>query len=103
MSQSTKTAKSRKSKSDTKSQPKKPYRYFPLTPHPTGCWCKKIRGKIWYFGSWDDPEGALEKHLDQKFRKPYFKELALNEHCSPVMRGPDSYSLGEPDGRDNFA
>jgi integrase len=25
---------------------------FPLSPHATGCWCKKIAGKFHYFGRW---------------------------------------------------
>src|SRR5436309_6914194 len=47
-------------------KPSKPYPEFPLTAHPAGYWCKKIRGKIHYFGPWDDPDGALEKYLQQK-------------------------------------
>src|SRR5262249_5020104 len=39
---------------------------FPLTAHPAGYWCKKIRGKIHYFGPWNDPDGALAKYLEQK-------------------------------------
>jgi integrase len=47
-------------------KPSKPYPEFPLTAHPAGYWCKKIRGKIHYFGPWDDPDGALAKYLQQK-------------------------------------
>lgn len=36
---------------------------FPLTRHPTGQYCKKIHGKIYYFGS--DKKEALEKYLNQ--------------------------------------
>ncbi len=35
----------------------------PLTLHPTGQYCKKIRGKLYYFGS--DKSGALQRYLEQ--------------------------------------
>ena len=35
---------------------------FPLTLHPTGQYCKKIKGKIYYFGT--DKKQALERYLD---------------------------------------
>src|SRR5256714_12029262 len=47
-------------------KPTKPYPEFPLTAHPAGYWCKKIRGKLHYFGPWADPDGALAKYLAQK-------------------------------------
>jgi integrase len=48
------------------SKPAKPYPEFPLTAHPAGYWCKKIRGKIHYFGPWSDPDGALKNYEEQK-------------------------------------
>jgi integrase len=48
------------------SKPSKPYPDFPLTAHPAGYWCKKIKGKIYYFGPWSDPDGALRKYLEQR-------------------------------------
>ena len=36
---------------------------FPLTRHSTGQYCKKIRGKMYYFGS--DKKEALQSYLDQ--------------------------------------
>jgi len=36
---------------------------FPLTLHPTGQYCKKIKGKIYYFGT--EKKQALKRYLDQ--------------------------------------
>jgi hypothetical protein len=45
---------------------KKPRPDFPLTPHPSGRWCKKVRAKLHYFGKLEDPQAALNKWLDQR-------------------------------------
>jgi len=50
-------------------KPSKPRPDFPLFPHATGRWAKKVRGKLEYFGKIaDDPKGerALDKWLDEK-------------------------------------
>ena len=51
-------------------EPAKPYKGFPLftvsSGNGNGRWAKKVRGKLHYFGSWDDPEAALQRWNDQK-------------------------------------
>lgn len=45
-----------------RSKPKKPYPTFPLTAHPNGQWCKKIKSKVHFFGTWADPAAALTRY-----------------------------------------
>lgn len=47
-------------------KPVKPFEGFPLYAHSNGSWAKKIRGRVRYFGPWNDPDGALKKFQAQR-------------------------------------
>jgi hypothetical protein len=76
-------------------RPRKPRPDFPLFPHASGRWAKKVRGRFVYFGKViDDPNGqaAIEKWLDQKDdllagRTPRVKSegVTVNELCDRFM------------------
>ena len=51
---------------ETTLKPKKPYAEYPLTAHANRQWCKKIKGKVHFFGVWADPDAALAKYLDER-------------------------------------
>jgi len=65
---------------------------FPLTFHPTGQYCKKIKGKMYYFGS--DKKEALQKYLDQatylhgcqdNLQKPTGDNMTLKQLCDMYL------------------
>jgi integrase len=64
------TRRKSRGKASPASKPKKPRADFPLSIHKGAQrWCKKVRGRVHYFGKVaDDPNGAaaLEKWLEQK-------------------------------------
>ena len=51
------------------SKPDKP-QDCPLFAHNNGQWCKKVRGRLRYFGPWSDLNAALQEYYRQK---PYLE------------------------------
>lgn len=78
---------------------RKPRPDFPLFPHATGRWAKKVRGKLCYFGKTaDDPKGqrALDLWNEQKDellagRTPRTKAdgLTIAELCDRFLQSKD--------------
>ncbi len=66
---------------------------FPLTLHPTGQYCKKINGKLYYFGT--DKKMALDKYLNQasylhgnkgKVQKKSNSDMTLKQLCDLYLQ-----------------
>src|SRR3972149_7923209 len=66
---------------------------FPLTLHTTGQYCKKVKGKMYYFGS--DRKEALQKYLDQStylhghqedLQKPTEEHMTLKQLCDMYLK-----------------
>jgi integrase len=70
-------------------RPKKPYPDFPLTPHASGAWQKKIRGKIHYFGRWANRvNGQLVRVEGDGWKEALelYKEQAEDLHAGRTPR-----------------
>lgn len=92
-------------------KPPKPHPNFPLYAHAAGQWAKRIRGKVYYFGVWDDPQAALGKYLDQRDdlhagRQPRVIGLRLGDACNLYLASQDRMrqtgGLSERTWRDNL-
>ncbi len=72
-------------------RPPKPYQEFPLSPHPTGNWQKKIRGKIHYLGRWSRVRnGKMERLPGDAWKEALelYKSQADDLHVGQKPRVP---------------
>ena len=93
-----------KTNEDTKTpKPYEPYQEFSMFPYATGQWGKKIKGKMSYFGTWEDHDGALKRynaeiHEVHAGRDPrrtgvaqaYFDTFAVSDLCGLFLERPES-------------
>jgi len=61
-----KQAKAVAKRQPAKDKPAKPSPDFPLFAHASRRWAKKVRGKLIYFGKWEQTQDALAKWLKEK-------------------------------------
>lgn len=52
-------------KSTKNRKPRKPSKSFPLWANSNGQWARRINGRVYYFGTWDDPNGARQRYLKE--------------------------------------
>ena len=79
-------------------KPQKPRKDFPLGAANNGQWCKKVRGKIHYFGIWANPDAAEAEYLRvkeylQAGRRPPSPEAAglqLKDLCNKFLNAKRS-------------
>ena len=81
-------------------KPKKPYAEFPLTPHASGKWQKKINGKVHYFGKWGRRvNGKLERIPGDGWKEALeeYKKVADDLHAgrTPRVRSDDGLTVGD--------
>lgn len=72
-------------------KPKKPYKDFPLGPANNGCWQKKIKGKIHYFGRWGRVVNGVMTRLPEdgwKEALDIYKAQIDDIHAGRTPRSP---------------
>jgi len=70
----------------SKEKPNKPYPSFPLTAHGNGQWCKKIRGKVQFFGVWSAPNTALDKYHRSAADLHAGRAVSVNATCELTVK-----------------
>lgn len=66
-------------------KPKKPFKDFPLFPHANGQWAKKIKGKLYYFGLWEEPDAALKRWQDHLAGRTRVEDITVKGLCNAFM------------------
>ena len=91
--ESTKQKSAKKKSTKATDRPKKPYPTFPLTPHASGKWQKKILGRIHYFGRWGRMvKGKMERLPGDGWEEAlkFYKAQAADLHAGRTPPPPDA-------------
>jgi hypothetical protein len=78
-------------------KPAKPTPDFSLFAYSSGQWAKKIGGKMFYFGKWDDAPAALAKY--QTLGKKQRAKKAEPRAELPALPYPDFPLSAHPNGQ----
>lgn len=75
-------------------RPDKPHPDYPLFANQNGQWCKKVKGKPYYFGKWaDDPKGITFYRLRHTFKT--LGKRARDREALDLMMGHEDRSIGK--------
>ncbi|AMV18229.1 tyrosine-type recombinase/integrase [Planctomyces sp. SH-PL14] len=83
-------------------KPAKPYPTFPLYPHASGRWAKKILGRVYYFGRWGVKKGASIVPFDDQRTAANEAKAEFDRQSPALYDGEMPAPKPSADGKDIF-
>jgi len=79
-------------------KPSKPTPDFPLFPHASGQWAKKVNGRMHYLGPWSDPGKAPARYLGRMSNSKRIASPAKPAKLPKPRRGHTLYARASGQG-----